>query len=114
MEVKSAFLNGILKEEVFVKQPPGFEYEKHPTKVYKLEKALYGVKQDPRAWYDKLSSFLITNGFSRGLIDSTLFIKSDKNENFFIVKIYVDDIIFGASNESLCKWFSDIMSMELT
>ena len=73
MDVKSAFLNGKLQEEVYVKQPPGFEDSKHPNHVYKLDKALYGLKQAPRAWYDTLSQFLTENGFTRGKIDKTLF-----------------------------------------
>ena len=73
MDVKSAFLNGVISEEVFIKQPPGFEDLKHPNHVYKLKKSLYGLKQAPRAWYDRLSNFLIENDFKRGQVDTTLF-----------------------------------------
>ena len=66
MDVKSAFLNGVISEEVFFKQPPGFEDLKYPDHVYKLKKSLYGLKQAPRAWYDRLSNFLIENDFKRG------------------------------------------------
>ncbi|KAL2333662.1 hypothetical protein Fmac_014875 [Flemingia macrophylla] len=111
MDVKSAFLNGIINEEVYVEQPPGFENEKAATHVFKLNKALYGLKQAPRAWYDKLSSFLIENDFVRGKVDSTLFRKEFKYD-FIIVQIYVDDIIFGATNEQLCKEFSSMMQDE--
>ena len=78
MDVKSAFLNGFLQEEVFVKQPLGFEDPNKPEHVYKLEKALYGLKQAPRAWYDRLSTFLLTHGYSRGKIDNTLFLKKTR------------------------------------
>ena len=111
MDVKSAFLNGIINEEVFVKQPPGFEDENFPEHVFKLKKALYGLKQAPRAWYERLSTFLIENGFSRGKVDTTLF-RKDKNSKFILVQIYVDDIIFGATDESLCKDFSNLMQKE--
>jgi len=73
MDVNSAFLNGVIEEEVYVKQPPGFEDLKHPDHVYKLKKSLYGWKQAPIAWYDRLSNFLIKNDFKRGQVDTTLF-----------------------------------------
>ncbi|CAN0825310.1 Retrovirus-related Pol polyprotein from transposon TNT 1-94 [Linum grandiflorum] len=108
MDVKSAFLNGDLSEEVYVAQPPGFEDSNFPNHVYKLRKALYGLKQAPRAWYDKLSSYLLTNEFIQGSVDKTLFTKRVKND-ILIVQIYVDDIVFGSSNESLSTEFSRIM-----
>ncbi|KAH9770963.1 hypothetical protein KPL71_012543 [Citrus sinensis] len=111
MDVKSAFLNGYIMEEVYVKQPPGFENEKFPDHVYKLSKALYGLKQAPRAWYDRLKNFLLDNDFSMGKADTTLFVKH-KNQYILIVQIYVDDIIFGSTNELLCKDFSSCMSQE--
>ncbi|GJX70356.1 putative ribonuclease H-like domain-containing protein, partial [Tanacetum coccineum] len=80
MDVKSAFLYGTIEEEVYVKQPPGFIDPQFPNKVYKVEKALYGLHQAPRAWYDTLSTYLLENGFRRGTIDKTLFIKKDKND----------------------------------
>jgi hypothetical protein len=73
MNAKSAFLNGPIKEEVYVEQPPGFEDEKYPNHVYKLHKTLYGLKQAPRAWYECLRDFLIENGFRIGKVDFTLF-----------------------------------------
>ncbi|GJS40180.1 putative ribonuclease H-like domain-containing protein [Tanacetum coccineum] len=76
MDVKSAFLYGQIEEEVYVCQPPGFEDPDHPDKVYKVVKALYGLHQAPRAWYDTLATYLLSNGFKRGQIDQTLFIKS--------------------------------------
>ena len=111
MDVKSAFLNGFIMEEVYVEQPPGFENHLYPNHVYKLEKALYGLKQAPRAWYERLSKFLIEKGFSRGNVDTTLFIKH-KAQDILLVQIYVDDIIFGATNESLCKEFAKLMQGE--
>ncbi|KAJ9542522.1 hypothetical protein OSB04_029028 [Centaurea solstitialis] len=109
MDVKSAFLNGKLSEEVYVKQPPGFEDPHHPDYVYKLDKALYGLKQAPRAWYDTLSEFLTSNKYIRGKIDNTLFFKK-KAGNIILVQIYVDDIIFGATDPSMCDEFANLMS----
>ncbi|KAK9185082.1 hypothetical protein WN943_025435 [Citrus x changshan-huyou] len=111
MDVKSAFLNGYIMEEVYVKQTPGFENEKFPDHVYKLSKALYDLKQAPRTWYDRLKNFLLDNDFSMGKADTTLFVKH-KNQDILIVQIYVDDIIFGSTNELLCKDFSSCMSQE--
>ena len=84
MDVKSIFLNGYIMEEVYVKQPPGFENKKYPNHVYKLRKALYGLKQAPRAWYERLSKFLLENGFSMGKVNTTLFIKYDKHEMLIV------------------------------
>ncbi|KAJ9552589.1 hypothetical protein OSB04_016634 [Centaurea solstitialis] len=105
MDVKSAFLNGKLAEEVYVAQPPGFTDPKHPNHVYKLNKALYGLKQGHRAWYETLSTFLITEGFTHGKIDSTLFVKSYK-DHVFLAQIYVDDIIFGSTKANFAKSLS--------
>ena len=111
MDVKSAFLNGLIQEEVYVEQPPGFEISDKPNHVYKLQKALYGLKQAPRAWYERLSNFLLEKEFSRGKVDTTLFIKR-KHNDILLVQIYVDDIIFGSTNDSLCKEFSLDMQSE--
>jgi hypothetical protein len=108
MDVKSAFLNGPIKEEVYVEQPPSFEDSEYPSHVYKLLKALYGLKQAPRAWYECLRDFLITNGFKVGKADPTLFTKTIAKD-LFICQIYVDDIIFGSTNKSSCEEFSRIM-----
>ncbi|GJZ14379.1 retrovirus-related pol polyprotein from transposon TNT 1-94 [Tanacetum coccineum] len=108
MDVKTAFLNGNLREEVYVSQPDGFVDPDKPNHVYKLKKALYGLKQALRAWYDMLSSFLISNDFSKGLVDPTLFIRREGNE-LLLVQIYVDDIIFAASTPELCDLFAKIM-----
>ncbi|GJS07439.1 putative ribonuclease H-like domain-containing protein [Tanacetum coccineum] len=99
MDVKSAFLYGKIDEEVYVSQPPGFVDLKYPKKVYKVVKALYGLRQAPRAWYDTLSTFLLKSGYRRGTIDKTLFIKKDKND-IMLVQVYVDDIIFGSTKRS--------------
>ena len=104
MDVKSAFLNGYLEEEVYVQQPPGFVDPNYPNHVYKLTKALYGLKQAPRAWYGRLSTFLLENDFNRGKNDTTLFTKKDK-EDILIVRIYVDDIIFGSTNAAPVEEF---------
>ncbi|GJT66836.1 putative ribonuclease H-like domain-containing protein [Tanacetum coccineum] len=95
-------------EEVYVCQPPGFEDPQFPDKVYKVEKALYGLHQAPRAWYETLSTYLIENGFRRGTIDKTLFIKKDKGD-ILLVQVYVDDIIFGSTKKSLCDEFEGLM-----
>jgi hypothetical protein len=108
MDVKSAFLNGPIKEEVYVEQPPGFKDSEYPNHVYKLSKALYGLKQAPRAWYECLRDFLITNGFKVGKADPTLFTKTIAKD-LFVCQIYVDDIIFGSTNKSTCEEFSRIM-----
>jgi hypothetical protein len=105
---ESAFLNGPIKEEVYVEQPPGFEDSEYPNHVYKLSKALYGLKQALRAWYECLRDFLITNGFKVGKADPTLFTKTIEND-LFVCQIYVDDIIFGSTNKSICEEFSRIM-----
>jgi hypothetical protein len=108
MDMKSAFLNGPIKEEVYVEQPHGFEDSEYPNHVYKLSKALYGLKQAPRAWYECMRDFLITNGFKVGKVDPTLFTKTIAKD-LFICQICVDDIIFGSTNKSSCEGFSRIM-----
>ena len=111
MDVKSAFLNGFIKEEVYVEQPPRFENAKFPNHVFKLHKALYGLKQAHRSWYEWLNSFLIIKEFQRGKVDTTLFIKKVKN-HLLIVQVYVDDIIFGSTNISMCEDFAKVMQGE--
>ncbi|KAI3728691.1 hypothetical protein L6452_17332 [Arctium lappa] len=108
MDVKSAFLYGTIDEEVYVCQPPGFENPSYPDRVYKLKKALYGLHQAPRAWYDTLSTYLLENGFERGNIDKTLFIKRSKKD-ILLVQIYVDDIIFGSTKDQMCRDFEELM-----
>nr|GFA13319.1 putative ribonuclease H-like domain-containing protein [Tanacetum cinerariifolium] len=108
MDVKSAFLYGTIEEEVYVCQPSGFEDPNHPDKVYKVVKALYGLHQAPRAWYETLANYLVENGFHRGKIDQTLFIKKQKGD-ILLMQIYVDDIIFGVTNKDMCKSFEKLM-----
>ncbi|KAJ9560455.1 hypothetical protein OSB04_005615 [Centaurea solstitialis] len=108
MDVKSAFLYGTIDEEVYVCQPPGFEDPKYPEKVYKLRKALYGLHQAPRAWYDTLSTYLLDNKFERGVIDKTLFIRKE-GKDLLLVQIYVDDIIFGSTKDKMCRDFEELM-----
>nr|GEU63980.1 putative ribonuclease H-like domain-containing protein [Tanacetum cinerariifolium] len=108
MDVKSAFLYGTIKEEVYICQPLGFEDPDYPDKVYKVVKALYGLHQAPRAWYETLANYLLGKGFQRGKIDQTLFIKKQKGD-ILLVQVYVDDIIFGSTNKDLCKAFEKLM-----
>nr|GEY86896.1 putative ribonuclease H-like domain-containing protein [Tanacetum cinerariifolium] len=108
MDVKSAFLYGTIEEDVYVCQPLGFEDPDHPDKVYKVVKALYGLHQAPRAWYETLANYLLENDFHRGKIDQTIFIKMQKGD-ILLVQIYVDDIIFGVINKYLCKSFEKLM-----
>nr|GFA90743.1 hypothetical protein [Tanacetum cinerariifolium] len=108
MDVKTTFLYGPLKEEVYVNQPDGFVDPYHPDKVYRLKKALYGLKQAPREWYDELSNFLVSKEFSKGSIDPTLFITKHE-EDILLMQIYVDDIIFGSTNPKLLKQFEKLM-----
>nr|GEV29598.1 retrovirus-related Pol polyprotein from transposon TNT 1-94 [Tanacetum cinerariifolium] len=111
IDVKTAFLNGNLREEVYVSQPDGFVDQDNPNYVYKLKKALYGLKQAPRAWYNRLSSFLISQDFSKGSVDPTLFICRNGND-LLLVQIYVDDIIFAASTPELCDLFAKLMCLK--
>ncbi|GJZ67241.1 ribonuclease H-like domain-containing protein [Tanacetum coccineum] len=109
MDVKTAFLNGKLKEEVYVSQLEGFVDQDIPSHVYKLKKALYGLKQAPRAWYDMLSIFLISQQFSKGSVDPTLFTQHSGND-LLLVQIYVDDIIFASTNTAMCNEFANQMT----
>ncbi|KAI3744594.1 hypothetical protein L1987_57678 [Smallanthus sonchifolius] len=108
LDVKSAFLYGKVHEEVYVTQPPGFEDPHNINKVYKLDKALYGLHQAPRAWYETLSKHLLSNGFDHGQIDSTLFIRKAGGD-ILLVQVYVDDIIFGSIDEEMCREFEQVM-----
>ncbi|GJZ09275.1 putative ribonuclease H-like domain-containing protein [Tanacetum coccineum] len=108
MDVKIAFLYGKIKEEVYVCQPPGFEDPDFPDKIYKVEKTLYGLHQALKAWYETLSTYLLDNGFQRGMIDKTLFIRKDKGD-ILLVQVYVDDINFGSTKKSLCNAFEMLM-----
>jgi hypothetical protein len=111
MDVKSAFLNGVLQEEVYVEQSKGFQDPHYPHHVYKLKKASYGLKQAPRAWYERLTTYLLAKRFIRGQVDRTLFIRKQGTHKL-IAQIYVDDIIFGATLDSLAHEFSEEMKQE--
>nr|GEZ94548.1 copia protein [Tanacetum cinerariifolium] len=111
MDVKSAFLNGFINEEVYVAQPPGYIDFAKPNYVYKLKKALYGLKQASKAWYDRLKAFLIKHDYSMGMVDNTLFTKK-KDSNLIIVQIYVDGIIFGSTCQEICDDFAKIVHDE--
>ncbi|GJR71694.1 putative ribonuclease H-like domain-containing protein [Tanacetum coccineum] len=108
MDVKSTFMYGKIEKEVYVCQASGFEDPEFLDKVYKVEKALYGLHQAPRAWYETLSTYLLDNGFQRGKIDKTLFIKRVKSD-ILLVQVYVDDIIFGSTRKEMCTEFEKIM-----
>ncbi|GJX30208.1 retrovirus-related pol polyprotein from transposon TNT 1-94 [Tanacetum coccineum] len=108
MDVKTAFLNGILHEEVYVSQPDRFIDQDNPNHVYKLMKALYGLKQAPRAWIDLISSFLLSQKFSKCVVDPTLFTRKE-GKDILLVQIYVDDIIFGSTDPTLCETFFEII-----
>ncbi|GKB37878.1 putative ribonuclease H-like domain-containing protein [Tanacetum coccineum] len=108
MDLKSVFLYGKIKQEVYVCLPPGFKDPDFPDTVYKVEKALYGLHQAPKAWYETLSTYLLDNGFQRGKIDKTLFIKRHKGD-ILLVQVYVDDIIFGSTKKELCNAFEKLM-----
>ncbi|GJY94652.1 retrovirus-related pol polyprotein from transposon TNT 1-94 [Tanacetum coccineum] len=108
MDVKTAFLNGKLKEEVYISQLEGFVDQDKPSHVYKLKKALYGLKQAPRTWYNMLSSFLISQHFSKGAVDLTLFTPKAGND-LLLVQIYVDDIIFASTNTAMGNEFANLM-----
>jgi hypothetical protein len=111
MDVKSAFLNGFINELVYVDQPPRFEDSRYPNHVYRLSKALYGLKQALRAWYEHRWDFLIEKDFTIRKVDTTLFTKK-LNVEIFICQVYVDNIIFGSTNEDYCKEFGELMSKE--
>ena len=97
--------------QVYVDQPPGFEGPHLEDHVYKLRKTLYGFKQAPRAWYERLSKFLIEKGFTRGKVDTTLFVKHE-DSNLLIIQVYVDDIVFGGTSKKLCKDFANLITSE--
>ncbi|GJV48487.1 retrovirus-related pol polyprotein from transposon TNT 1-94 [Tanacetum coccineum] len=108
IDVKTAFLNGIMREEVYVSQPDGFMDKDNPNQVYKLKKALYGLKQAPRAWFDLLLKFILSQKFSKGTMDPTLFIRR-QGKDILLVQIYVDNIIFASTTPELYDQFSKII-----
>jgi hypothetical protein len=104
MDVKSIFLNGVIQEEVYVRQPPGFESPKYLDRVYKLSKALYGLKQVLWAWYVRLKTFLLEHGYVMGSVDKILF-TLNHGTDFLLVQIYAYDIIFSGSSHTLLSRF---------
>ena len=111
MDVKSAFLNGDLEEEVYMEQPEGFSLSYKQDYVCRLKKALYGLKQAPRAWYSRLDKYLQKQGFKKGGVDKNLYIKADENEILMVV-VYVDDIMFGSNKDKSTKGFAKEMKSE--
>ncbi|GJU81598.1 retrovirus-related pol polyprotein from transposon TNT 1-94 [Tanacetum coccineum] len=110
MDVKTTFLNGPLKEEVYVSQPDGFVEPDFHDHVYRLKKALYDLKQAPRACCDKLSSFLIEHHFTKSIVDPTLFTRRQRGD-ILLVQVYVDDVIFGSTNPDFSKRFANLMKI---
>jgi hypothetical protein len=111
IDVKSVFLNGVIREEIYIRQPPGFENLKYPDRVYKLSKALYGLKQAAWPWYDRLKTFLLEHGYVMGSVDKTLF-TLNHGTDFLLVQIYEDDIIFGGYSHILVSRFQEMMKNE--
>ncbi|KAK4399642.1 Retrovirus-related Pol polyprotein from transposon RE2 [Sesamum angolense] len=108
MDVKSAFLNGYIDEEIYVEQPQGFIAKGSEEKVLRLKKALYGLKQAPRAWYSRIDKYFMDRGFRRSLSESTLYIKSQGNDTL-IISLYVDDLIYTGNNEKMIQDFKEDM-----
>ena len=108
MDVKIAFLNGFLKEDVYVAQSKGFIDPHFPDHVLYLKKALYGLKQALRAWYDWLTQYLVSHGFTRGKANQTLFIKREDGK-LIVAQVYVNDIIFGSTKDELAHSFSKLI-----
>jgi hypothetical protein len=104
MDMKNNFLNGVIQEEVYVSQPLCFENPKYPNRVYKFSKALYELNQAPQVWYVRLKTLLLEHGYVMGSVDKTLFTLKHDND-FLLVQIYVDDIIFGGSSHMLVSDF---------
>ncbi|GKE48342.1 retrovirus-related pol polyprotein from transposon TNT 1-94, partial [Tanacetum coccineum] len=111
--VKTAFLNDILLEEVYVSQPNGFVDPENPNHMYKLKTALYWLKQAPCAWYKLLSSYLLSQNFSKGAVDPTFFIRRE-GKDILLLQIYVDYIIFASTKPEVCETFSKIMCSKFT
>lgn len=108
LNLKSVFFNNYIQEVVFIDQPRGFVKYSFPNHLFKLKKALYGMKQAHRSWYDRLSKFMLENSFQRGKDDKSIFIKETEHD-ILLLQIYVDDIIFGATNNSMYQEFSRMM-----
>jgi hypothetical protein len=111
LDIHNVFLNGILTEEVYMKQPPSFVDSFLPSHVCKLHKSLYGLKQAPRAWYTRLSDFLLSIGFRASKVDNSLFILSD-GSNIFYLMVCVDDILLTGSNSAMLHHLIQLLSSE--
>ena len=111
MDVKSAFLNGVLEEEVYIQQPSGYEVKGHKDKVLKLKKALYGLKQAPRAWNNRIDKYFLENNFTKCPYEHALYVKI-KDGDILIVCLYVDDLIFTGSNPRMFDEFKKVMTQE--
>ncbi|MCI39566.1 LRR receptor-like serine/threonine-protein kinase GSO1-like, partial [Trifolium medium] len=103
LDIKFAFLNGPLEEEVYVKQPPGFEIKGQEEKVFKLKKALYGLKQAPRAWNKRIDSFLIKLKFTKCTSEYGIYVKGSNSNDLFILCLYVDDLLITGSNKDVLQ-----------
>lgn len=112
LDIKSAFLNGELEEDVFVEQPEGFQSRIYPDHVCKLKKALYGLKQAPRAWYSKIDGYLCAKGFRRSENEHTLYVKSDENSDILILSMYVDDLLITGNSKKQIDLFADKLKEE--
>lgn len=108
-DVKSAFLNGVLQEEVYVEQPVGYEVKGSKGKVLKLKKALYGLRQAPRAWYARIDAYLLQQGFVRSVNEHTLYKRLDEENNVLLMSIYVDDIVYMSSSQRMVQVFKEEM-----
>ena len=113
LDVKNAFLHGLLQEEVFMEQPPGYIDTSHPHHVCRLKKAIYGLKQAPRAWFHRFSNFLLTIGFTCSKADYSLFVHSSDNGIIYLL-LYVDDIVLTGSNASLIDTFIHKLQQEFS
>ena len=111
LDVKSAFLNSELKEEVYAEQPEGVKQPGKEDYVWKLKKALYGLKRAPKAWYARLDNYLIQQGFKRSNANSNIYFKLEKDQ-LLITVVYVDDLIFGCNNDKLSHEFAEVMARE--
>lgn len=111
MDVKSTFLNGVLKEEVYVMQPPGYEVEGQEGKVYRFRKPLYGLKQALHAWYNRIDAYFLDNGFDKCDGEPTPHIK-ESDDNILIIVLYVDNLIFTSNDDFLIVDFKEVMKSE--
>lgn len=111
LDVKSAFLHGVLSEEVYVQQPKGYEVVGQENKVYRLHKALYGLKQAPRAWFSRIEEYFVKDGFTKSQNEETLFLKTE-DDNTLIVSVYVDDLIYTGSSLKMMDEFKKSMKRE--